>query len=110
MPSRPSPRALVETLLVWLLITVIGWSYLADARRTGGTLTSPLPPSYYGLLTEALVAGQVHLKLIPDPKLLRLADPYAGPQGTSRPHDMSFYRGKFYLYYGITPAIVLMVP
>ena len=110
MPSRRYPRALVEKSLVCLLITVIGWSYIADARRSGGTLTSPQPPSYYGLLTEALVAGQVHLKLIPDPKLLRLADPYAGPQGTSRPHDMSFYRGKFYLYYGITPAIVLLVP
>ncbi len=95
--------------LIWTLLLLIGWSYFNDARLRG-SLTSASPPSYYGLLTEALTAGQVHLKLIPDPKLLRLADPYAGPQGTERPHDMSFYRGKFYLYYGITPALVLMVP
>jgi hypothetical protein len=102
-------RSRLEPLLVWALIAVIGWSYFRDARGHG-PLTSTTPPSYYGLLTEALAAGQVHLKLIPDPKLLRLADPYAGPQGASRPHDMSFYQGKFYLYYGITPALVLMVP
>ena len=110
MPSRrPVRRSLIEPLLIWALLATIGWNYFHDARRTGA-LTGPRPPGYYGLLTEALVAGQVHLKLIPDPKLLRLADPYAGPQGTDRPHDMSFYRGKFYLYYGITPALVLMVP
>ena len=108
------PRPRLQTLrrerwLVWILLTAIGWSYFRDAR-VGGGFTSTQPPSYYGLLTEALVAGQVHLKLIPDPKLLRLADPYAGPQGTNRPHDMSFYRGKFYLYYGITPALLLLVP
>lgn len=110
MLLRRSPRTFSESVFIWLLLAAIGWNYFADARRAGGALTTAQPPSYYGLLTEALVAGQVHLKLIPDPKLLRLADPYAGPQGTNRPHDMTFYRGKFYLYYGITPALVLMIP
>jgi hypothetical protein len=96
-------------VFLWALIAAIGWNYLYDARLQGG-LTAKHPPGYYGLLAEALVAGQVHLKLIPDPKLLRLADPYAGPQGADRPHDMSFYRGRFYVYYGITPALVLGVP
>ena len=109
MPPRRTPRSLSDSVFIWLLLAAIGWNYFTDARRTG-PLVSPQPAGYYGFLTDALVAGQVHLKLIPDPKLLRLADPYAGPQGTSRPHDMSFYRGKFYLYYGITPAVVLLVP
>ncbi len=110
MLPRRALRSLSESVFICLLVAAIGWNYFADARRAGGALTTAQPPSYYGLLTEALVAGQVHLKLIPDPKLLRLADPYAGPQGTNRPHDMTFYRGKFYLYYGITPALVIMVP
>lgn len=109
MPPRRPPRSLSESVFIWLLLAAIGWNYFADARRNG-PLVSQQPAGYYGFLTDALVAGQVHLKLIPDPKLLRLADPYAGPQGTQRPHDMSFYRGKFYLYYGITPAVVLLVP
>ena len=110
LPRRSRrPHPCLEPLLIWALIVAIGWNYFHDARLNGN-FTSREPPSYYGLLTAALAAGQVHLRLIPDPKFLRLADPYAGPQGTVRPHDMSFYRGKFYLYYGIAPAVVLMLP
>ena len=110
MFTRGKFRFSISTVLVGLLLIAIGLNYLADARRHGGSLTSVTPPGYYGLLTEALTAGQVNLRIIPDPEFLRLADPYAGPQGTNRPHDMTFYRGKFYLYYGITPALILMVP
>ena len=110
MFTRGNFRFSISTVLVGLLLIAIGLNYLADARRHGGSLTSVTPPGYYGLLTEALTAGQVNLRIIPDPEFLRLADPYAGPQGTNRPHDMTFYRGKFYLYYGITPALILMVP
>jgi hypothetical protein len=110
MLSARNLRLNFINLLIALLIVAIGSNYIADARRHGGSLTSITPPGYYGLLTEALTAGQANLKIIPDPEFLRLADPYAGPQGTNRPHDMTFYRGKFYLYYGITPALILMVP
>ena len=106
---RPRPHRWLEPILIWTLLAVIGWSYFHDARAQG-PLVDKKPSGYYGLLTDALLAGQVHLKLIPEPAFLRLADPYAGPQGTNRPHDMSFYRGKFYLYYGITPAVALMIP
>jgi hypothetical protein len=110
MFTRGNFRLSLSTVLIGLLLIAIGLNYLADAQRHGGSLTSVTPPGYYGLLTEALTAGQVNLRIIPDPEFLRLADPYAGPQGTNRPHDMTFYRGKFYLYYGITPALILMVP
>ncbi len=93
-----------------LIVALAGWSYWSQARAVIDTFVSPRPQSYYGLLTEALACGQVSLKITPDPAFLALANPYAGPQGTSRPHDMSFYRGKFYVYYGITPALVLMLP
>jgi hypothetical protein len=102
-----------ERLELWLALAVtlaVAWSYLHDARRVEGRLTSRTPPGYYGLLTDALIAGRTNLDVGVDPLLLRLENPYAGPQGATRPHDMSFYRGKFYLYYGITPALILMVP
>jgi hypothetical protein len=107
---RRTPRSLYDSVFIWLLLAAIGWNYFADARRAGSALSTAQPPSYYGLLTEELVAGQEHLKLIPDRKLLWLADPSDGPQGTNRLHDMTFYRGKFYLYNGIMPALVIMVP
>ncbi len=102
--------ARIEAAWVGALLAIVVAVYLQYPRYSGGGYTSDLPPGYYGLLTEAFAAGQVSLKLVPDPKLLRLADPYAGPQGASRPHDMSFYRGKFYLYYGPTPALLLSLP
>jgi hypothetical protein len=111
--DSPAPKARhgrLELALVALAVFAVGWSYIADARRVEGYLTSRQPPGYYGLLTEALLEGHFNLNVTTDPLLLRLANPYAGPQGTVRPHDMSFYRGKFYIYYGITPAVLLMVP
>lgn len=106
--SNPTRRRW-EPWLVWIFMAAIGWNYFSNARAHG-PLSNERPAGYYGFLVDAFTSGQLHLKLIPDPKLLQLADPYAGPQGANRPHDMSFYRGKFYLYYGSTPALVLMIP
>ncbi|HEY1764762.1 MAG TPA: hypothetical protein VGF85_07545, partial [Opitutaceae bacterium] len=100
----------MEFCVVILALAAVGWNYLADARRLEGHLTSRMPLGYYGLLTEALLQGHLNLNVAPNPLFLRLANPYAGPQGASRPHDMSFYRGKFYIYYGITPALLLTLP
>lgn len=93
---------------VILLLTVL--VYLGGARTGLASFTSTQPSSYYGLLTEALLDGQLHLKITPDPNLALLENPYAGPQGTHRPHDMSYFRGRFYIYYGITPALILYAP
>ena len=110
MSTPPTANGLrLESFLVCALVAFAGWAYFQNAR-SNGPLHSREPSGYYGFLTDAFVSGQVNLKIIPDPKLLRLADRYAGPQGASRPHDMSFYQGKFYLYYGVTPALILMVP
>jgi hypothetical protein len=109
-PPIRNPKARLELWLVFLVTCAVGWSYLRDARRVEGTLTSTKPPGYYGLLTQALADGQLSLEMEPDPLLLRLENPYAGPQGARRPQDMSFFRGKFYLYFGVTPAVILMVP
>jgi len=100
----------IEALLLALLVLLTGWIYLGNAHRTAGAWSYSTPGGYYNLLADALLSGQTHLKLEPDPRLLRLENPYDGPQGTDRPHDMSFYQGKFYLYYGIGPALLLFIP
>ena len=87
----------------------IGLVCFSLAPRFHG-FTSKEPPGYYGLLTEAFRIGQLHLPLEIDPKLLSLENPYDGPQGATRPHDMSFYKGKLYLYYGPAPVILLYLP
>jgi hypothetical protein len=98
----------------WVVFGFFGFAFAALALLSldplQHRLTSPEPPSYYGLLTEAFRLGQLHVPVEIDPKLLALENPYAGPQGATRPHDMSFYDGKLYLYYGPAPVVLLYLP
>jgi len=69
------------------------------------------PVDYYNLLTEAFLHGQTSILKAPDPKLLSLANPY-DPIANSqyRLHDLSLYNKKYYLYFGATPVITLLLP
>ena len=66
---------------------------------------------YYPLLADAFLAGQTSLLIHPPPEMLALPDPY-DPEANAnyRLHDASLYHGKYYLYFGPTPAIVLFLP
>jgi hypothetical protein len=66
---------------------------------------------YYALLTDAFLAGQTSLLVQPAAELLALPDPYdSAANGRFRLHDASLYHGKYYLYFGPTPALVLFLP
>jgi hypothetical protein len=66
---------------------------------------------YYPLLTDAFLAGQTSLLVQPSAKLLALPDPYNPVANAKfRLHDASLYHGKYYLYFGPTPALVLFLP
>jgi hypothetical protein len=66
---------------------------------------------YYEYLTEGFLAGHTSLSVRPADDLLALADPYKPGQRVSRRLvDASLYHGKYYIYYGPAPAVVLMVP
>jgi Flp pilus assembly protein TadD len=97
-----------------VVIGLFAWSArsgLLEARasRAGDT--------YYNLLVQALRSGQLNLKTEVPPGLAQLADPY-DPIANSDfrladrypLHDLSYYRGKLYLYFGITPALLLFWP
>jgi hypothetical protein len=65
----------------------------------------------YNLLTDAMVHGQLHLRVEPDPGLFELADPYEPTRNVRvRLHDASLYHGHYYLYFGVVPVLVLFVP
>jgi hypothetical protein len=73
---------------------------------------------YYNRQARALLAGKTSLLERPHPALLALDDPYDPAQnhlwdGDGNAlclHDVSLYNGKYYLYYGVTPAVTLFVP
>jgi tetratricopeptide (TPR) repeat protein len=98
-------------VLATMCALVIGvYAYTA---QSGYSVPSRLDPAYeyYNLLVQGFRAGQLNLKKEVPPEFAQLADPYDrtanGPYGVL---DLSYYKGKFYLYFGVTPALVLFWP
>ncbi|MGA2016360.1 MAG: hypothetical protein ABSH26_05350 [Opitutaceae bacterium] len=64
---------------------------------------------HYEYLVDGFLRGHASISVDPAPELLRLRDPYDPAQnGPWRLWDASLYRGKFYLYFGPTPALLML--
>ena len=62
---------------------------------------------------QGFCAGQLNLKTEVPPGLARLNDPYDPAVNSAYiedVNDLSYYKGKLYLYFGVTPALVLYWP
>ena len=73
------------------------------------------PVPTYAVLADAILAGEVSIEGLPvDPKLLEMANPYSPLErsrlGVHYFHDFAFYGGKYYVYFGIIPALLLFLP
>ncbi len=79
--------------------------------RAGATARLPAHTDYYAQLASAFSHGQLSLRLTPDAALLSLSNPDDPAQrtGIPVPMDVSLYNGKYYLYFGPVPAIILML-
>ncbi len=103
-------------LLAAVCVLVIGvYAYMAQSGLL--ELLSPsAADTYYNLLVRGLRAGQLSLKKEVPPGLAQLADPYDATANApyrlmpNRLHDLSYYRGRLYLYHGVTPALLLFWP
>jgi hypothetical protein len=63
--------------------------------------------TYYTLLAEALWSGDLNISIAPSAELLALEDPYDPVKNERyRLHDASLFEGKYYLYFGLPPAVV----
>ena len=93
---------------------VIGiFALLAEPIVGLGLKNPPAKDSAYNLLVQGFRAGQLNLKIEAPPGLAQLADPYhLAPDSAymMKLTDMSYYKGKLYLYFGVTPALVLFWP
>jgi hypothetical protein len=64
---------------------------------------------HYDYLVDGFLQGHTSLSVAPAPELLRLPDPYDPAQnGRWRLWDASLYQGKYYLYFGPTPVLLLL--
>jgi Flp pilus assembly protein TadD len=105
------PRWIQLGILGTVCAVVIG-VYLYTSHE--GAFTQPslsTAGNYYNLLVEGFRAGQLSLKKEVPPLLTQIADPYTwSPQRPLGLMDLSYYRGKLYLYFGVTPALLLFWP
>jgi tetratricopeptide (TPR) repeat protein len=105
---------LQRNLLVLVCALVIGvYGYIAHR----GEWWSPNPSdAHYNLLVQGFRAGQLSLKKEAPSGLMRLPDPYDPTAnepyriGPDHLHDLSYYKGRLYLYFGITPVLILFWP
>lgn len=101
-------RGLLLAFVVLLVLGYYQWS-VSHALSPYGNLTARAEA--YNRLIDGFRAGQLSLKLKPRPELVQLANPYDSEKNRPyRYHDATYYQGRYYIYHGVTPALVLFLP
>ncbi|HEV2329126.1 MAG TPA: tetratricopeptide repeat protein [Verrucomicrobiae bacterium] len=98
-------------LVCGLLVGISTW--FADTSAPFESADSRASEDSYNLLVQGFSAGQLNLKQDAPPELAKLSDPYdlnlnAPYIGTV--NDLTYYKGKLYLYFGVTPALAFFWP
>jgi hypothetical protein len=66
---------------------------------------------YYRMLADGFLVGSPALLIEPDPRLATIDNPYPPENRENIPiiMDAAYYEGKYYLYYGPAPGVILTV-
>ena len=68
----------------------------------------------YEDMAEALLNGHLYLDIEADEKLLQMKDPYdpdaRAAEGADVAWDHAYYKGRYYMYFGVVPVILLFLP
>jgi tetratricopeptide (TPR) repeat protein len=106
------PRGVVAAAAALVLVI------FAVAARSGVLESVGAGPgeTYYNLQVRGFQAGRLDLARAVPPGLAALPDPYdpvanaAYRSARYGLHDLSYYRGRLYSYFGVTPALILFWP
>jgi len=106
-PGRLIPGRLAVCAAVGLVIAFYFWT--AWSNGNGFSFGGP-QADYYNRLTNGFLAGHLYLDAQPDPRL-RVEPPnrIVSP-GVPYLLDVSYFRGRYYLYFGVVPAVALFLP
>lgn len=91
------------------LLILILYVWLASS----GTWTKwTSPTNYYATLANGFQNGTLAVDKKPSQQLIELEDPYNMDSWTEDIHipvDMTYYQGKFYLYWGPIPSLIILL-
>ena len=92
---------------LWLLLVLLAacavYVYFISA---GGLKNWPVYGVYLDWQADAFRAGHSYLNLKPAPELVRAADPYNNVNIRYWALDLSYFRGKYYCYWGPIPSLI----
>ena len=73
--------------------------------------TWPMTTTHFDLQATGFLHGDLSLPIQPSPELLAAPDPYALEARALMPPvwDVSFFQGRFYLYWGPVPAVMALL-
>lgn len=96
--------SIIFLLSLCLTLTVYGYFIFVPPDYTGVT-------HYTQYLGEGFLSGHTYTSIFAAPELAQMEDPYdVGANAAFRFHDASYYKGKYYLYFGPVPALLIWVP
>jgi hypothetical protein len=108
-----------RVLLAALLLGIFAFYWWTANTSYYPPQVGPNVEDRYNLLTDGFTHGQLSFRVKPPSGLLALANPYdpdanlvyrQAPGGLAYFHDVSLYKGRFYLYFGLTPVVTLFAP
>ena len=83
--------------------------YFAIASENGVAYRSkPVTYNHFNLLVDGFLSGHLYMNLALDPE--KLLPGHNLMRYTHREHDTSLYKGRYYLYFGVAPALILFLP
>src|SRR5882757_4094512 len=98
-------------ILGTLILSILGFYFWTAQAPTKAYAFGKDDHSYYALLAKAFLAGQLSLPVEVPPELAAAKNPYEPAERTYPVlHNASFYKGKYYIYFGPAPALVLFLP
>lgn len=123
-------RSFLGRLVAWMEVNQYAANLLGFFRKNGftlpivffvvviyvwfissGTWTNWVSPThYYANLARGFQLGHLFIPTRPDQRLSELPNPYdpSARVGIDAPLDITYYHGRYYLYWGPVPAVILL--
>lgn len=111
-PARRG-RGWVEDVGLVMIAAGVIWFFMWTVRPTESTAPwwDEMGEGYYNLQLKGFLKGQLNLDREVEPGMLALADPWDATQRAGMGlHDASYFEGKYHMYFGVTPVLVLFAP
>ncbi|MGH9671690.1 MAG: hypothetical protein ACRD44_00785 [Bryobacteraceae bacterium] len=102
----------MRRLVVLAVLAAVATYFYWSVRATGYPLEWGRDLNgYYNLLGRAFASGRLHLPVDPAPELLAQPNPWDPKVDPAlKMHDVALYDGRYYLYHGAGPAMMLFAP